>query len=55
MNSHLIGQPFSSSPTQMVSAQNCRKGWTYHSGYCYFLSTERKSSWSTAIRACRER
>uniref|UniRef100_A0A673VRZ1 Fras1 related extracellular matrix 1a n=1 Tax=Salmo trutta TaxID=8032 RepID=A0A673VRZ1_SALTR len=54
MNSHLIGQPFSSSPTQMVSAQNCRKGWTYHSGYCYFLSTERKSSWSTAIKACRE-
>ncbi|KAM9400758.1 FRAS1-related extracellular matrix protein 1a isoform 1-T2 [Salvelinus alpinus] len=39
---------------EMVSAQNCRKGWTYHSGYCYFLSTERKSSWSTAIRACRE-
>ncbi|CAB1345182.1 unnamed protein product [Coregonus sp. 'balchen'] len=39
---------------EMVSAQNCRKGWTYHSGYCYFLSTERKSTWSTAIRECRE-
>ncbi|XP_029310735.1 FRAS1-related extracellular matrix protein 1a isoform X2 [Cottoperca gobio] len=40
---------------QMVSAQNCPQGWTFHSGYCYTLSTEHKVTWSTANRACRER
>ncbi|KAL0970327.1 hypothetical protein UPYG_G00240500 [Umbra pygmaea] len=39
---------------EMVSAQTCRKDWTYHSGYCYLLSTERKATWSSAHRACRE-
>ncbi|XP_053199816.1 FRAS1-related extracellular matrix protein 1a [Scomber japonicus] len=40
---------------QMVSAQLCPKGWAFHSGHCYILSTERKATWSTANRACKER
>ncbi|GLD68214.1 FRAS1-related extracellular matrix protein 1-like protein [Lates japonicus] len=40
---------------QMVSAQMCPQGWTFHGGYCYILSTEHKATWSTANRACRER
>uniref|UniRef100_A0A6Q2ZAF0 C-type lectin domain-containing protein n=1 Tax=Esox lucius TaxID=8010 RepID=A0A6Q2ZAF0_ESOLU len=32
----------------------CGKGWTYHNGYCFLLSTERKATWSTAFKACRE-
>lgn len=40
---------------QMVSAQLCPQGWTFHSGHCYILSTEHKATWSTANRACRER
>ncbi|XP_022603580.1 FRAS1-related extracellular matrix protein 1 [Seriola dumerili] len=40
---------------QMVSAQMCPRGWTFHGGHCYILSTEHKATWSTANRACRER
>ncbi|XP_026182676.1 FRAS1-related extracellular matrix protein 1a isoform X2 [Mastacembelus armatus] len=40
---------------QMVSAQICPQGWTFHGGHCYILSTENKATWSTANRACRER
>ncbi|XP_044197505.1 FRAS1-related extracellular matrix protein 1a [Thunnus albacares] len=40
---------------QIVSAQLCPQGWTFHSGHCYILSTEHKATWSTANRACRER
>ncbi|XP_034470970.1 FRAS1-related extracellular matrix protein 1a isoform X2 [Hippoglossus hippoglossus] len=40
---------------QMVGAQKCPQGWTFHSGQCYTLSTEHKATWSTANRACRER
>ncbi|CAI5682307.1 unnamed protein product [Oreochromis niloticus] len=40
---------------QMVSAQMCPQGSTFHGGYCYILSTERKLTWSEANRACRER
>ncbi|XP_073331288.1 FRAS1-related extracellular matrix protein 1a [Pagrus major] len=40
---------------QMVSAQTCPQGWTFHRGHCYTLSTEHKVTWSTANRACRER
>ncbi|KAG7461901.1 hypothetical protein MATL_G00196120 [Megalops atlanticus] len=39
---------------EMVSAQKCPPGWTYHSGHCYFLSTEQRATWSAATRACRE-
>lgn len=41
--------------TQMVGAQMCPQGWTFHNGRCYTLSTEHKVTWSTANRACRER
>ncbi|KAL6118931.1 frem1 [Pungitius sinensis] len=40
---------------EMVSAQMCPRGWTFHGGYCHFLSTEQKVAWSTANRVCRER
>ncbi|XP_039996233.1 FRAS1-related extracellular matrix protein 1a isoform X2 [Xiphias gladius] len=40
---------------QMVGAQMCSKGWTFHGGHCYILNTEHKATWSTANRACRER
>ncbi|XP_071782184.2 FRAS1-related extracellular matrix protein 1a [Centroberyx gerrardi] len=40
---------------EMVSAQMCPQGWTFQGGYCYILSTERKATWSTANRVCRER
>uniref|UniRef100_A0A671UFE7 FRAS1-related extracellular matrix protein 1 n=1 Tax=Sparus aurata TaxID=8175 RepID=A0A671UFE7_SPAAU len=40
---------------QMVGAQMCPQGWTFHNGRCYTLSTEHKVTWSTANRACRER
>uniref|UniRef100_A0A665UUC3 FRAS1-related extracellular matrix protein 1 n=1 Tax=Echeneis naucrates TaxID=173247 RepID=A0A665UUC3_ECHNA len=44
------------SPTdQMVSTQKCPRGWTFHAGQCFILSTEHKATWSTANRACRER
>lgn len=46
--------PFSPE-SQMVSAQMCPQGWTFHGGHCYYLSTEHKVTWSTANRACRER
>ncbi|XP_046904856.1 FRAS1-related extracellular matrix protein 1a isoform X3 [Hypomesus transpacificus] len=39
---------------EMVSAQSCPAGWSYHSGHCYFQSAKRRSSWSAAARACRE-
>ncbi|XP_034712307.1 FRAS1-related extracellular matrix protein 1a isoform X2 [Etheostoma cragini] len=40
---------------QMVKAQMCPQGWTFHGGHCYTLSTDHKATWSTANRACRER
>ncbi|XP_035796586.2 FRAS1-related extracellular matrix protein 1a isoform X2 [Amphiprion ocellaris] len=40
---------------QMVSAQMCPQGWTFHGGCCYVLSAEHKATWSAANRACRER
>ncbi|XP_045921786.1 FRAS1-related extracellular matrix protein 1a [Micropterus dolomieu] len=40
---------------QIVNAQTCSKGWTFYGGHCYTLSSERKVTWSTANRACRER
>nr|XP_020450558.1 FRAS1-related extracellular matrix protein 1 isoform X2 [Monopterus albus] len=40
---------------QMVNAQVCPQGWTFHGSHCYILSTEHKATWSTANRACRER
>uniref|UniRef100_A0A667YH99 FRAS1-related extracellular matrix protein 1 n=1 Tax=Myripristis murdjan TaxID=586833 RepID=A0A667YH99_9TELE len=40
---------------EMVSAQMCPQGWTFHGGSCYILSSERKATWSMANRACRER
>ncbi|XP_069576815.1 FRAS1-related extracellular matrix protein 1-like isoform X3 [Brachyistius frenatus] len=40
---------------EMVSAQVCPQGWTFHDGHCYILSTESKVTWSTANKACRER
>ncbi|XP_075999811.1 FRAS1-related extracellular matrix protein 1a isoform X1 [Genypterus blacodes] len=44
------------SPTEeMVSAQTCLEGWKFHGGFCYILSSERKATWSTANKACRER
>ncbi|KAJ8008243.1 hypothetical protein DPEC_G00102780 [Dallia pectoralis] len=39
---------------EMVRGQACGKGWTYHQGYCYLLSAERKATWSAALKACRE-
>ncbi|XP_067274903.1 FRAS1-related extracellular matrix protein 1a isoform X2 [Pseudorasbora parva] len=39
---------------ETVKAQKCPRGWTYHNNYCYILSTERKVTWSAAVRACRE-
>uniref|UniRef100_A0A665UUH8 Fras1 related extracellular matrix 1a n=1 Tax=Echeneis naucrates TaxID=173247 RepID=A0A665UUH8_ECHNA len=35
--------------------QKCPRGWTFHAGQCFILSTEHKATWSTANRACRER
>ncbi|CAJ1086551.1 FRAS1-related extracellular matrix protein 1a [Xyrichtys novacula] len=40
---------------QMVGAQRCPQGWTFHGGRCYILGSEHKVTWSTANRACRER
>ncbi|KAM3857595.1 FRAS1-related extracellular matrix protein 1a [Diretmus argenteus] len=40
---------------EMVSAQMCPQDWTFHGGYCYILSKERRATWSTANRACKER
>ncbi|XP_068164367.1 FRAS1-related extracellular matrix protein 1a isoform X2 [Antennarius striatus] len=40
---------------QMVGAQACPRGWTFHGGHCYALSTEQKVTWSSANRACREK
>uniref|UniRef100_A0A3Q1H8X6 C-type lectin domain-containing protein n=1 Tax=Anabas testudineus TaxID=64144 RepID=A0A3Q1H8X6_ANATE len=40
---------------QMVSAQRCPQGWSFHGGQCYILSTEHKVTWSAANRVCRER
>ncbi|XP_040037674.2 FRAS1-related extracellular matrix protein 1a isoform X2 [Gasterosteus aculeatus] len=40
---------------EIVSAQMCPPGWTFHDGYCHYLSTEQKVAWSTANRVCRER
>lgn len=40
---------------QMVSAQTCPRGWTFHGRRCYSLSTEHKVTWNAANRACRER
>ncbi|XP_041842591.1 FRAS1-related extracellular matrix protein 1a [Melanotaenia boesemani] len=40
---------------QMVSAQMCPRGWTFHQGLCFILSTEHKVTWSAANRACREK
>ncbi|XP_028850587.1 FRAS1-related extracellular matrix protein 1 isoform X2 [Denticeps clupeoides] len=40
---------------EIVSAQKCQQGWTHHSRYCYYLSTEKKATWNTAARTCRER
>ncbi|XP_034532908.1 FRAS1-related extracellular matrix protein 1a [Notolabrus celidotus] len=40
---------------QMVGAQRCPQGWTFHAGRCFILSTEHRVTWSTANRACRER
>ncbi|KAM9335623.1 FRAS1-related extracellular matrix protein 1a [Symphorus nematophorus] len=40
---------------QLVSAQMCPQGWTFHGGHCYTLSMEHKVTWSAANRACRER
>uniref|UniRef100_A0AAY4DSI7 FRAS1-related extracellular matrix protein 1 n=1 Tax=Denticeps clupeoides TaxID=299321 RepID=A0AAY4DSI7_9TELE len=45
---------FPSSLIQIVSAQKCQQGWTHHSRYCYYLSTEKKATWNTAARTCRE-
>lgn len=39
---------------EMLSAQKCPVGWTYHRDRCYFLATEQKATWSAATRACRE-
>ncbi|XDV17566.1 hypothetical protein PO909_023405 [Leuciscus waleckii] len=39
---------------ETVKAQKCPRGWTYHNDFCYILSTERKATWSAAVRACRE-
>ncbi|XP_068611805.1 FRAS1-related extracellular matrix protein 1a [Brachionichthys hirsutus] len=40
---------------QMVRDQACPRGWTFHGGHCYALSTEHKVTWSAANRACREK
>ncbi|KAM4537427.1 FRAS1-related extracellular matrix protein 1a isoform 1-T1 [Odontesthes bonariensis] len=40
---------------EMVSAQTCHQGWTFHGGHCYILITEPKVTWSAANKACRER
>ncbi|TWW63720.1 FRAS1-related extracellular matrix protein 1 [Takifugu flavidus] len=40
---------------QMVSAQTCPRGWTFHGGRCYILNAENKVTWSEANRSCRER
>ncbi|KAK7169865.1 hypothetical protein R3I94_000184 [Phoxinus phoxinus] len=39
---------------ETVKAQKCPRGWTNHNDFCYILSTERKATWSAAVRACRE-
>lgn len=41
--------------SQMVSAQTCPRGWTFHDGRCYVLIAENKVTWSEANRSCRER
>uniref|UniRef100_A0A671UBT3 Fras1 related extracellular matrix 1a n=1 Tax=Sparus aurata TaxID=8175 RepID=A0A671UBT3_SPAAU len=46
------GIPLFPPETQMVGAQMCPQGWTFHNGRCYTLSTEHKVTWSTANRAC---
>ncbi|KAG5261418.1 hypothetical protein AALO_G00304280 [Alosa alosa] len=38
----------------VVNAQKCPQGWTHHGGHCYLLSSDKKDTWSSAARACRE-
>ncbi|XP_076144575.1 FRAS1-related extracellular matrix protein 1a isoform X3 [Alosa pseudoharengus] len=38
---------------EVVNAQKCPQGWTHHGGHCYLLS-DKKETWSSAARACRE-
>lgn len=40
---------------QMAGVTLCPQAWSFHGGRCYILNSERKVTWSTANRACRER
>ncbi|KAK6494103.1 FRAS1-related extracellular matrix protein 1-like [Huso huso] len=37
-----------------ISAKKCPPGWTYHGTHCYYMSTDHKSTWNSAARACKE-
>ncbi|MBN3273177.1 FREM1 protein, partial [Polyodon spathula] len=37
-----------------ISANKCPPGWTYHGTHCYYISTDHKSTWNSAARACKE-
>ncbi|KAH0519951.1 FRAS1-related extracellular matrix protein 1 [Microtus ochrogaster] len=41
-------------PRQGLEDRSCPAGWHLHSGYCHTLVTQRKGTWTTATRACRE-
>nr|XP_048308953.1 FRAS1-related extracellular matrix protein 1 isoform X1 [Myodes glareolus]XP_048308954.1 FRAS1-related extracellular matrix protein 1 isoform X1 [Myodes glareolus] len=40
--------------TKGLEDKSCPAGWHLHSGYCHTLVTQRKGTWTTATRACRE-
>ncbi|XP_002915978.2 FRAS1-related extracellular matrix protein 1 isoform X13 [Ailuropoda melanoleuca] len=40
--------------TEEAEGIPCPAGWHHHSGYCHSLITERKGTWNTAARACKE-
>ncbi|XP_047556906.1 FRAS1-related extracellular matrix protein 1 [Lutra lutra] len=40
--------------TEVAEGKSCPAGWYRHSGYCHSLVTERKGTWNSAARACKE-
>ncbi|MGH0157016.1 UNVERIFIED_CONTAM: hypothetical protein FKN15_032715 [Acipenser sinensis] len=42
------------STKQDINAKKCPPGWIYHGTHCYYISTDHKSTWNSAARACKE-
>ncbi|XP_035295718.1 FRAS1-related extracellular matrix protein 1 isoform X3 [Cricetulus griseus] len=40
--------------TKGLEDKSCPAGWHLYSGYCHTLVTQRKGTWTSATRACRE-